>query len=326
MRVVLVLTIVLVAAGCIGPEEPVESASVDPGKVLTDALAPPTVALDRNASVDAPEWRVGDAWTIESSGAGASGAATLVVVAADAGSYQVRPTAEDLATFDAMFDISYVGRIRASDLAGHQQDQPVKFFDFPMRDGTAWSTTWDGLEVSLRAGFQPAIKTPLGPQPGFVIQGTTADGATYVEYDYVPALKWWTHLHFAEGYGFQVTGASGNWSGQYAVATAKTLLTLTSGAAAPAGTFTVDADQSAVAMTRIGFAEAFARGLVVVDPDNTEHAGPDVEASPTPAGAFEVVMLPGKAGQWKVAAPTAHHPSGGFTVTFQQVAVEKVAL
>ncbi|HWH07658.1 MAG TPA: hypothetical protein VNX21_00565 [Candidatus Thermoplasmatota archaeon] len=326
MRSVLVLTLALVAAGCIGPSEPVESASVTPTGVAAEAAGLVGAVLDRNASVDAPEWRVGDAWTIESTGVGDAGPATLVVVAADAGSYQVRPSSEDLATFDAMFDISYVGRVRASDLAGHQQDQPVKFFDFPLRDGSAWSTTWDGLDVSLRAGFQPAIPTPLGPQPGFVIQGTTADGATYVEYDYVPALKWWSHLHFTEGYGFQVTGASSNWTGQYAVATAKTLLALASGAGAPAGTFTVDAEQTAVAMLLAGGAEAFVRGLVVVDPDNTEHAGPDVEASPTPAGTFEVVLLPGKAGQWKVAAPAAHPPGGGFTLTFHQVAVQKLAL
>ena len=325
MRSVLILVAAIVAAGCIGPSEPVETASVDPAKVLTDALTPPAPGLDRNASVEAPEWRVGDAWTIDSSGAGESERATLVVVAADSGSYQLRSTSEQMATFDAMFDVSYVGRIRASDLAGHQQDQPVKFFDFPMRDGSAWSATWDGIEVSLRAGFQPAIATPMGPQPGFVIQGTTPDGATYVEYDYVPALKWWTHIHFAEGYGFKVTGTAANWTGTYAVGTAKELLRLASGGP-PGGVFTVDADQTFVTMTTIGFAEAHARALVLVDPENNEHGGAFHEASPAPSGVFDVRTFPAKAGQWKVAAPVVHHPHGGFATTFQQVAIQKLAL
>lgn len=326
MRSILVLVAALVAAGCIGPQEPVETASVaaDAPSLVGNAAAVLPVVY-RNLTVEAPVWSVGDAWTIQSGGAGADGPSTLVVVAADSASYQVRPTTEDLATFDAMFDISYVGRVRASDLAGHQQDQPVRFFSFPMRDGTAWSTTWDGLEVSLRAGFQPAIPTPMGPQPGFVIQGTTADGATYVEYDYVPALKWWTHIHFTEGYGFKVTGFQANWTGQYAVGTAKTLLTFASGGA-PGGVFTVDADQTFVTMTTAGYAEAYARGVVLVDPDNSERMGPYHEASPTPAGGFDVRTFPAKAGQWKVAAPTAHHPNGGFVVTLQQVAVQKLAL
>ena len=330
MKVIPIVVAALLLAGCIGGSDPVESASVGPDAPSVDAAAAPLLkALDKNASVEAPEWRVGDAWTTELNGVDDGDRATLVVVAADGGSYQMRPTSESLATYDAMFDISYVGKVRASDLAGHQQDQPVKFFDFPMKDGSAWSTTWDGLDVSLHAGFAPSIPTPLGPQPGFIIQGTTAKGDPYVEYDYVPALKWWSHIQFAQGYGFKITGVQQNWTGQYAVATAKTLLTLGTAApvaSTPAGTFTVEPDQTAVAMTIMGFADAYARGIAVIDPDNSEHAGPVAEGSPTPSGGFEVKMLPGKAGQWKVVAPTAHHPSGGFALVFQQVAVQKLSV
>lgn len=327
MRIVLALAATLVAAGCIGPDDAVESAGVDEaaGALPLDAVAALAKAIDRNASLDAPAWRVGDAWTVESSGVADGERATLVVVAAEGSSYQLQSTSEQMATFDAMFDVSYLGRIRASDLAGHQQDQPVQFFSFPLAHGKAWTAQWDGLEISLTAGFSPGIPTPLGPQPGFVIQGTTADGQPYVEYDYVPALRWWSHLHFAEGYGIKVTAVSENWTGQYATATAQTLLTLGPGSP-PGGTFTVAEGQTTVALTLMGYAEAHARAVALVDPDHGERMGPAVTHSATPAGGFEVYTFPAKPGQWKLAAPTAHHPNGFFAVHAQQVAVAKATL
>ena len=326
MRTVLLLAAALVAGGCIGPDDAVESASVDAADELPlDAVAALAMAIDRNASLDVPEWRVGDAWDVQLSGVEDGQRATFVVVAAEGSSYQLQSTSEQMATYDAMFDVSYLGRVRASDLAGHQQDQPVQFFSFPLSQGKTWTAQWDGLEVTLTAGFAPAIPTPLGPQPGFVIQGTTPDGQPYVEYDYVPALRWWSHIHFAEGYGFKVAGVRENWTGQYATATARTLLTLATGGP-PAGAFTVDEGQTTVALTLMGWAEAHARAVALVDPDHGERMGPAVSHSATPAGSFEVLTFPAKPGQWKLAAPTAHHPNGGYAILVQQVAVTTSAL
>lgn len=323
MRTPVILVAALALSGCLGGGDPVEGASADgAGLGLPDVqvLGP---VIDKNATVDAPVWVKGDAWTIESYGVGAS-RSTLVVAHADGSSYQFATTSDDLAMFDAIFDISYIGRIRASDLAGHQQDQPIQFFQFPLADGKTWSTTWDGNEVALRAGFVPAIDSPAGKLPGFVIQGSTADGSTYVTYDYVPSLRWLSRMEFAEGYGFKVVGSTTNWTGEVKSAQSKALLQLgseTPAASVPAGAFTVDPDQFAVVMMTAGFTEAQLRATAVVAPDNTEHAGPYVTGSPTPSGEFEVVMLPPIAGQWKVVSPEAHKPGGFFSMAFHQVAV-----
>lgn len=331
MRAFLVPLLVL-SAGCLTAPEDVETASVEPA-VPTDpatglplAVAP---AFDKNSSVDAPEWRVGDAWTVETHGAGEPERATLVVASASGAMYEMRSTSEQMATFDAVFDVSYLGDVRASDLAGHQQGQPIRFFAFPLEDGKSWTTTWDGQEISLRAGFSPSIPAPGGAKPGFIIQGTTADGQTYVEYDYVPALRWWSHIVFTEGYGFKVTAATANWTGEVLEGTSKVLLTLAPAGpttSTPGGVFMVEAGQSAVTVIVMGHASAYARGLAIVDPDGTEHAGPVAEESPAPGAVFDLRILPGTAGEWRVLAPTLHAPGGGFVLVAQQVAMTPIAV
>lgn len=324
-----VLLVTLALAGCLDPPEDVDAASVD-AAVPLDPLtgAPVPAALDVNASVDAPVWAQGDAWSIETYGLGEEERATLVVTHADGNSYHVLSTSERMATFDAVFDVSYLGRLRADDLAGSQQETPVQFFDFPLSDGKSWTTRWDGQDVSLRAGFVPAIATPQGKHPGFVIQGTRTDGSTHVAYDYVPALRWWSRIEFAEGYGLKVTATTANWTGTVQDGAAKSLLKIggevPGGAGSmPGGQFTVDPDQTALVLTLGGYAERHLRALVLVDPQNQEHAGPYAGGSPAPAAEFSLTTYPPIAGQWKVASPTIHE-AGAYSYEFLQVALAPV--
>lgn len=327
----MLLAVALALAGCLGGEPVAETASVPPGAASAAPTAS-TSAPDARPVVDVPVWAVGDAWDVESYfGESPAQAATLVVTAAGADAYTVSTTSEETASFDAAFDISYLGRIRASDLAGAQKDQPVQFFSFPLEDGKSWTATWDGRSIAITATFAPDLPTPIGPQPGFRIVGVDEEGADYVRYDYVPALRWWSHLQFTEGYGFTVKAARANWTGEYAAATAKPLLTLTTAApvaSTPGGAFTVEEGATSVLMTLAGRAGPFVRGLAVVDPAGTVYpkGSPNYESSPEPAGFFVTETMPAVAGEWYVVAPALHAPDGGFMLSFTQITVTKQSL
>lgn len=313
------LTVAL--AGCVSPPEDVDAASLAPS-VPSAGLSAPTVVADKNLTVDVPAWSVGDAWTIETMDE-VPERATVVVVSASASSYEMATTSETHAIYDALFDMSYIGRIRGSDLAGHQQDQPVQFFSFPLSDGKRWTATWDGQPIELYAGFASDIPTPLGPQPGFRIQGTTADGQPYVQYDYVPAFRWWTHLMFSAGYGLKVTGTATNWTGNVQQATAKTLLTLAPAApigSTPAGVFTVEEGQTKVAVRTVGSTKGpYLRAFALFDGEGREHGGAGVTQGTGGTREFNTLIVPAAPGQWRLVAPSLHEPGGGFTITASQV-------
>jgi hypothetical protein len=192
LRGVAIVLIALGLTGCIGPS------STTTADVAELPQAPVAVAsaINNSSAVEAPAWKAGDAWETTTRGAG-NGRGTLVVASASSDSYLLATDNPTLAGYDAMYDVSYVGRVRASDLAGAQRDKPVQFFAFPMKNGALWSTTWDGAQVVMSATFTPSIPT-AGGAPGFAIVATK-DGKAYATYDYVPALKWWSHLDFAEG-------------------------------------------------------------------------------------------------------------------------------
>lgn len=322
MRSTLLAALLLVPAlaGCIGGADEAATAAVDAPDAAALAAGNATAAAANLSLFDAPVWSVGDAWTMEAP----NGPVTLVVTQADASGYTLATDDEGLAGFDAMFDVSYVGRIRASDLAGSQGGQPIQFFSFPLEDGKRWTTTWDGLAVDLTATYSAAIPTPLGAQPGFTIEGKSGE-EPYVHYSYVPALRWWSHLAF-EGYEVKVTQASRNWTGTYVEAVAKPVFESATSApvAMPgAGAFTVDEGQSFLMLSLAGEAPAHARALVVTDPSGAPYMTQtsNFEASPQHGGYFLTERMPATPGQWHVASPILHHPEGGFVMAVHQVAV-----
>lgn len=297
-----------------------KSASVVTGPTVAAAAA----NLTPNSTVDVPVWAKGDAWTADAKNGQNTTRETFVVTAAAGDAYTLATDDPSLATYDALFDVSYVGKIRASDLAGAQGSTPVQFFSFPLADGKSWSTKWDGGTVNLTSAYAASIPTPLGPQPGFLITGEMK-GKTYVTYDYVPALRWWSRIDFAAGYGLAVTGVAHNYTGQVATAKAKLLLTLAPVGpvtSTPGGTFTVDAGQSAVWLTVMGSGAPYARGLVITDPNGNVYpkSNPNYDMAPS-GGAFLNEAMPPTPGDWRVAAPTANDPSGGWMVLIQEVAV-----
>lgn len=329
MRLHVLVCILLLAplAGCAeAPEAELSAGTVAATDVEAPTLPGTTGAPVNLTSADAPAWAIGDAWTMGSD----DGSFTLVVTQADGAGYTLSTDSETVAGFDAMFDISYVGRIRASDLAGSQGGTPVQFFSFPLEDGKKWSTTWDGLTIDLTATYSASIPTPAGAQPGFLIEGLNGE-TPYVHYDYVPALRWWSHIAFVEGYGVKVEKAARNWTGSYteAVATAVFEGGTSAPVLAPAGgAFTVDEAQSFVMLALIGHAPMHARALVVTDPSGQPYMTQtgNVEASQEPMGYFTTERMPATPGEWHIASPILHHPEGGFLVRVYQIAIMSKAL
>lgn len=321
----------LLAAGCIdaGNEPVAPGATVSPPE--STLLPAPEGSLDKNASVPAPTWSVGDAWHGTVVFGDESRPITFAVTGADASGYTMGTSDNDTAVYDAVFDVSYVGRIRASDLAGHQQGQPVAFFSFPLSDGKTWTAQWDGLQVNLTATFNPAIKTKLGLSPGFDVAATVG-GQPFATFDYVPALRWWSHLTFAEGYGFTLDSAQANWTGSVVASTAKVLLDVKSPTPVlepGAHAFTVSQAQHAVVVVVQAASGAHFRAFNLMDPDNKPYATTmpsGVIGTGGPPGYFHVETLPPTPGQWKAFTPAVHGPEGVVRLLVQEVAVAQKAV
>lgn len=317
-RVLPVLAALLVLAGCLGNDASAPTGTIESGQLVDDAAGPDAVGLSADGvGVEVPVWSVGDAWTGNAHDGEETRPITLVVTRADGASYFVETTDQGNAGWDAMFDISYLGAIRASDLAGAQQGQPVQFFSFPLTDGKTWTTLWDGREVQLAATKSAR---------GFDIVGTI-DGEPYVELDYVPALRWWSKLRFAEGYGITIDAVQSAWTGTLVSATAK--LVYEGHPAVPvaspgAGTFTMDEGQAFGVVTVTGGGTQWARAFYLVQPDHQPYLTQSItnaEAEFMGRTVFLYEEIPAIAGTWQIVAPAVHDPAGAFHLSVHQVAV-----
>lgn len=322
----LALALALLLAGCLGGGDDASpgatsSASLEAGDVtaadetLAEALLDPTVV---------PRWNVGDAWSVTSHGFSEE-SFMLVVTAASGSAYTLASTSEQNAGFDAMFDVSYLGDIRASDLAGSQQGSPVLYYSWPLADGKTWVAAWDGLEVHLTA-----TKSSSG-DGGFTIVGKV-DDVDYVHYDYVPALKWWSHLDFVrDGYGITIASFESGWTGEVAAAVAKEVYragpATAPTASANSGAFTIDEGQTFAMVTLVGGGAQWARVFSLVDPAGTPYQSssiPNFEMDGAGMQVFQQERIPATPGEWHVVNQAVHDPTGGFTLTVHQVAVSKL--
>lgn len=143
-----------------------------------------------DAGLQPPSWRVGDWWTYSSP----DGELTFVV-SADAGTeYTVDSPTATLAWFDALFDVSTMGAVRKSDLAGSQPSGRIQFFQWPLVDNGTWSMTFDkgqgGGDLSVRAArIEPEV---------YEMTARFANGTVYVTYIYDNATKWLREIDFKD--------------------------------------------------------------------------------------------------------------------------------
>lgn len=342
------MTLVAGLAGCLGGEpNPAATASTADEKLaagIADATATGADSLaslaqmlandPANATVPAPVWNVRDAWTVTTGSPGGESASNTFVVTASSGTtYTLASTGVEPAVYDALFDISFIGPMRASDLAGSQAGAAVKFFDFPLTNGKTWSTTWDGLEVRVTATANPRIETPRGPQPGFDIVAALPDGTPHATYNYVPAVKWWTSVTFSEGWGHTVTEFKENWTGTAYAPVSKEVFSLAPVGPAthtPGQQFKVDEGQAVLAIVLIGHTEHQARAITLVDPNHALvplPGGDDVMVDPAVRSEFRVDMIEAPApGQWGILMAMAHEPDGFMMVSGHQIALDEIVV
>lgn len=147
----------------------------------------------------APEWEVGDFWTLESQQG--NGPFSHVVSADRGDDWTVDTDSQDIAHFDARFDISFLGQVRKSDLAGSQGTTRVEFLKFPLVKDLNWTTTWDGEPMTVQA---------LDVRDGkATLQAHRANGTRYAEYVYDSKPGYFTRFTFyapdGEAVGFEWT-------------------------------------------------------------------------------------------------------------------------
>ena len=141
----------------------------------------------------APTWQVGDYWSMQSP----QGGEFTYAVSGESGADWIMDTdSPDNAFFDATSDISFLGKVRKSDLAGSQGETRVEFLKFPLTSGMSWSTTWDGAPTMIHVGDVAAGKAEL--------TAMRADGTTYAKYTYSDEARYFTHFAFYSPDGSEV--------------------------------------------------------------------------------------------------------------------------
>jgi hypothetical protein len=181
----LVLTMGL--AGCAG-DAPDQDASDDDG---TDGDEPPEATT--------PRWSLGDEWsfTIEQPGFPTADT-SMIVYNQTADRYRLGVTDQQQAFVHALFDVNpFLGRLQKGNIGVFEDGEPRAMFDFPLTDGKTWTTEifigQHGGQLEAEATYNEAIDTEIGEVSGYEIEATNADGFT-VRYDFVPEVKWLTHL------------------------------------------------------------------------------------------------------------------------------------
>lgn len=138
------------------------------------------------APIEAPAWQVGQWWTLSSEQAAAP--FTHAVSGDSGGDWTVDTDSADVAFFDARSDISFLGPVRKSDLAGSQGADRVEFFRFPLTLDQTWTTPWDGLDIAITvAAIEDGRAT---------LEARHANGTLFADYVYDAALGYFREYTF----------------------------------------------------------------------------------------------------------------------------------
>ncbi|MHB8634780.1 MAG: hypothetical protein ACYDBQ_12600, partial [Thermoplasmatota archaeon] len=156
-------------------------------------LAPPVSHAPLVAApLSVPIWQVGDWWNYTVSGA-RQGSMTLAVEGATGTDWKVGTDSPDEAFLDARTDVSFLGAIRKSDLAGSQGATRVAYFQWPLADNATWTTTWDQAVRVIVAHRLNATE--------YQFFANDSNGTRYASYVYDASAGWWRNLVFYDSGG-----------------------------------------------------------------------------------------------------------------------------
>lgn len=210
-----ILAFVLVTLASAGVFSPPDAPQDVEPEVTAASFSGALPAALVESGLDAPEWRIGDAWLVRFN----SGFSCWLVVGERSADGYAQGTSCDgdlLAGAQlAANEFPYAGDFDR-DLSYTPGDgEPTRYYDWPLADGKTWETHWFGDPVTVEANYVEALESPLGREPGFRFQMRYASGdALIVEYDYVPSLRWWSHFTYANGAGIAVEDAVRGWNGR----------------------------------------------------------------------------------------------------------------
>lgn len=343
----ILLLVVAAAAGCLrtgGQDTEVPA--------TTDLSGPEGVPADHVVGMDAqavgpdrpapsPTWEVGQWWTWEHTTGTSTFEWTMVVIEDEGDAWRVASDDPEPARRNAIFDW-YVFGDMSKDQITDQTAGGLVFYDFPLTDGKRWESTFgtgdDAFQVVHEATFNPAIETFQGPEPGFEITAVT-NGSLFFEYDYVPALGWFSTLRNyllphqtddgqqAVDWTYRVTDAGATYQGQVYDPTAELLVEAfhevdatpgqTDATPAPHASFEVSQDASALFGVAGAYAEAGVSQATLLDPEGDHHTLS--AASPTLDGdvaAMAHIMDP-VPGAWQVLMGGAGMDTEGWVTVWQ---------
>lgn len=312
MRWLCLAVLALMVSGCTVEPPTVEggpnATGLGPGGTTPPGTLPATngTAPLPNATLIefAPTWVVGQWWKYRTP----NGDDTRVVTADGGAAYQVETSSGIVAYFDALFDVSQLGAVRKSDLAGAQRGTAVEFYRFPLQANMTWTTMWDGQQTTI---------TVLGPQPanmgamthqGMALEARVRDVIT-ARYNLVPDLGWFTYMEFpgqgptgsyrldlaASGLAYNGTIAKANVQDLYHDGPAPT--------PKPQGTFSVPSGLTFLDAEATFRGDAVQVALTFTAPDNTVIGPLPVPPSPCTANCSVRwnLTIPPKPGAWNVA-------------------------
>lgn len=317
------LLLALPLSGC-AVEPPLVQRGRLPGEPLLDGAAPgrqgnnTTAAFEAAAPLEVRQW-----WRYR-----LPAFEDTRVVVADVGSNYIVGTANDqVAYFEASFDISNIGRIRKADLAGEQQGTLVEYYRFPLVANATWSTAWDDVTRTVRV-LGPTTASVGGRT--FAAMGLEAreGDRVAVRYDYVPEVGWFSRLDFinADGstFGLALTAFGRQYNGTVSEARITTLYEdAASGPLTPAGQFDVPQGTTWVDVQGLLTGDAAAYDLGFRDPAGQTYrlqVGPCTANCTLPFN----LTLPGVPGTWGFLAAGAvqgamRSPSASLSISAVQV-------
>ncbi len=322
---VAILLLTLATAGCVDTGKDLPSAQGETGNDPGGLASTPTddPASEPTPRYPAPRWSPGLWWTYELSGPDGTSNVTFAVAHSNATHHHVATTDARQAAYEAIFDLPYLGTVRAQDLAGVQEDHVTELFQWPLEDGRSWTTRWGRANVTVEA-TQRIVDTPVGPRTGFTLTATEGDGTVHARYAYAPAAAWFTHLELPQRnvtYTLQEAGFGAPEG--LLEANATTALRLEPPGGAHAGTFDVPPDGRFVVPVGAGGGVLHTWQWVLTDPNGTAHRGE--QAPCLGCGGFDATFLPGLTGSWQAEVSGGPPATGSYELTVHVVTVEALA-
>jgi hypothetical protein len=255
-----------------------------------------------NLTIDAPPtWVVGQWWRMRTG----NGEETRVVTADGGGAYTMETSDPGVAYFDALSDISLLGPIRASDLAGSQRGSFVEMYRFPLAANNTWTTTWDGVPRTITV-LGPTIATLAGRSYGAMALEAREGERVAVRYNFVPELGWFSFMEFLSPEGsfrMDLLTSGVGYNGTLAKAAVQVLYQDGPGSTLkPQGSFSAPAGLTFLDFFVHAEGDSVNYALTAIAPNNTAYGPAGLGPCSANCSLTFQIQLPSAPGTWNLAS------------------------